>query len=311
MALSNEYVGRSLPGLPSTNEIIALCREKGVNCNGFTYPPNRKPIAYIKYGPTVTVGEMRTQRYVYNVFKQMINASESGVKVPEVYRAFACGSWCYMVMEYIDGQTVGALLQSSSAEKKDWIYDQVAKAIRQLLHVPVPSGSRPGPVGGGHIQHYFFRDHVAAWEYNSVGDLQRHINKVYYRLCLFICGLITVLTSFFKQVLRQGRSKDKVDFSGEEMCLCYSDIYMDNFIITKAGQIYVIDFGDVAFLPKSFMSFVLHGGRKPLTAKILHKVPLSKSANHAAMNLVAYFFGIFSERHIGKSASAAVDITGC
>ncbi len=183
MAITSEYVGRTLPGLPSTNEIIALCHEKGVYCNGFTYPLNGKPIAYIKYGTSVTVGEMRTQRYVYNAFKQMINESGSGVKAPEIYRAFACGSWCYLVMEYIDGQTVGKLLQGSSAEKKEWIYDQVAKAICQLLQVPVPSGSRPGPVGGGHIQHYFSRDHVAAWEYDSVDDLQRHINKVYYKLC--------------------------------------------------------------------------------------------------------------------------------
>ena len=180
MALSNEYVGRSLPGLPSTNEIIALCRDKGFKCNGFMYPPNGKPIAYIKYGYTVTIGEIRTQRYVYNAFQQMMDASDNGVNAAEIYRAFECEGQAYMVMEYIDGQTVGALLQGSSAEKKNWIYDQVAKAVNQLLLVPVPSGSRPGPVGGGCIRHYIFQDQVSPKAYDSVDELQRHINKVYY-----------------------------------------------------------------------------------------------------------------------------------
>ena len=123
---------------------------------------------------------MRTQLYVYNAFGQMMNASDSGVKVPEIYHAFECEGQTYMVMEYVDGETVGSQLRGSSVETRNWIYDQVAKAITRLLHVPVPIGSRPGPVGGGCIQHHFFQDNVAPKEYDSVGELQRHINKVWY-----------------------------------------------------------------------------------------------------------------------------------
>jgi hypothetical protein len=83
-------------------------------------------------------------------------------------------------MEYVDGETVGARLRGSSAETKNWIYDQVAKAISQIIRVPVPNGSRPGPVGGGCIQHYFFRDNVAPKDYGSLDELQRHIIKVCY-----------------------------------------------------------------------------------------------------------------------------------
>lgn len=198
MALRNEYISKSKPVLPNAKEIIALCHEKGCGYNGFAYPSNG-PIAYIKYGYTVTVGEMQTQRYVYNEFRQMTNASGSGVKVPEIYHAFECefdgefdGEYqTYIVMEYVHGKTVGACLRDSSGEARNWVYDQVAKAIKQLLRVPVPtsSGSRPGPVGGGCIQHYFFRDKVAPKEYNSVGDLQNHINRVCYwnRFYFFMC----------------------------------------------------------------------------------------------------------------------------
>jgi hypothetical protein len=65
-------------------------------------------------------------------------------------------------MEYIDGQTVGEMLQDSLADKNG-IYNQVAKAVSQLLSVPVPKGSSPGPVGGGHTQHSFFRDGYNDW----------------------------------------------------------------------------------------------------------------------------------------------------
>ena len=83
-------------------------------------------------------------------------------------------------------------------------------------------------------------------------------------------------------MLTLGRFKEKVDFSNEELCFCYSDIWEDNFLITKAGQIYVIDFQDAAFLPMSFMSFVLHKPTKPLIPKIPAKFSLN------AMKRVSY-----------------------
>lgn len=181
MALNNEYRGRSVQGLPTTNQIIALCRKKGLQCKGFTYSLNASPIAFIKYGRTVPIGEVRTHLHVYNTFQKMMNNEPgSGIKVPEIYHAFECENRRYVVMEYVDGVTASTALRGSSADKENWIHDQLAKAINQLLRVPVPSGQRPGPVGGGRIQNHFFRDHEAPVEYNSVGVLQRHINKVYH-----------------------------------------------------------------------------------------------------------------------------------
>lgn len=176
MEVSNEYVGRSLLGLPSTKQVIDLCNAKGWNCNGFTYSYKGNPIAYIKYN-TVTMSEIRTQRYVHSALKQM-NASGSGARVPEVYLAFKYQGEAYMVMEYVNGDTAHALLQGASAGTVTRIYNQVAEAFNQLVRVPVPSGQRPGPVGGGRIHHSFFKDHKASKIYDSVSDLQHHINKV-------------------------------------------------------------------------------------------------------------------------------------
>lgn len=179
MALNHEYCGRSVQGLPSTNQVIALCREKGLQCKGFPYSLNDSPIAFIKYGRTVPIGEVRTQIHVYNAFQEMMNnASSSSIKVPEIYHAFECEDQRYIVMEYVDAVTASSALRDSSADAVNWIYDQLAKAINQLLRVPVPSNQCPGPVGGGRIQNHFFRDYEAPVEYDSINSLQRHINEV-------------------------------------------------------------------------------------------------------------------------------------
>jgi hypothetical protein len=86
-------------------------------------------------------------------------------------------------------------------------------------------------------------------------------------------------------VLKLGACKDEVNFSNDEICLYYSDIRMDKFLITKAGEIYVIDFEHAALLPTSFMSFALHGRTKALAQMISDKVTLPKSANRGAMGV--------------------------
>ena len=56
MAADTEYIGRNLPNLPTTDEVIELCRQNGFASNGLTYPPKNPPIAYIKYGGMVNMG---------------------------------------------------------------------------------------------------------------------------------------------------------------------------------------------------------------------------------------------------------------
>ena len=60
-----------------------------------------------------------------------------------------------------------------------------------------------------------------------------------------------------KKCERMGRNYD-ANFAGETLSFYYADINDTNFIITKNNQLYVIDFQEAGFLPKSFMDFVLH-----------------------------------------------------
>jgi hypothetical protein len=109
----------------------------------------------------------------------MMDVSGSGPKVPEVYHSFERGFQCYIVTEYVDEATLKESLQVASEERKNWISDQVANAMHQVLEAPVPIASRPGPVGGSFFYNDIFKDHEAPTEYQSTDHLQRHFNKVY------------------------------------------------------------------------------------------------------------------------------------
>jgi len=102
------------------------------------------------------------------------------------------------------------------------------------------------------------------------------------------------------QVLALSGSKEQVDFSNEKLCLSYSDIWEDNFIITETGQIYVIDFEAAAFLPTSLTSFVLHKPAKPLVPKVSARISFPQSANLSALHQASYVLKISSDPRIGK-----------
>jgi hypothetical protein len=93
------------------------------------------------------------------------------VRVPQVYAAFlredtsVCTTG-YIVMQYIDAPDCG---------ERDHL--MVAKAVQTLISVKCPS-STPRPVGGGHLIHNVFIDWPPEITYETVDDLQQHINGV-------------------------------------------------------------------------------------------------------------------------------------
>jgi hypothetical protein len=92
----------------------------------------------------------------------------------------------------------------------------------------------------------------------------------------------------------------KVDFSNEQLCFCYSDIWEHNFVITEAREIYVLDFGDATFLPTSFMSLVLQNPGGFLLSKISSRISFPESPNLNAMRRASYVLKIASSSRIGK-----------
>ena len=117
----------------------------------------------------VTMSEAMTQRFV----AQYLQADNNhDVRAPRVYLAFTWGDFGYIVSEFIDGR----MCDSSDTAL-------VAAAVQALIAIPSPS-SRPGPVGGGLIEHPFFVDRTSSIQYESVEELEDHVNGVSLPTCL-------------------------------------------------------------------------------------------------------------------------------
>jgi hypothetical protein len=69
-------------------------------------------------------------------------------------------------MQYIDAPDCG-----------EGDHQLVAMAVQTLIIVKGPS-SAPGPVGGGRVIHNFFMEWTSPITYETVDELQQHINGV-------------------------------------------------------------------------------------------------------------------------------------
>jgi hypothetical protein len=125
---------------------------------------------WVKFGSDITMGEAKTQCFV----AQYLESNDiAAVRAPCVYLAFTWGGFGFIVTEYIDGQICD-----------DSDIPLVAAAVQYLITIPSPS-TTPGPVGGGLIEHPFFVYRMSSILYNSVDELQAHINGVSVPFCPF------------------------------------------------------------------------------------------------------------------------------
>ena len=131
---------------------------------------------WVKHGDGITMAEAETQRFVAQYLE---DNDIPAVRAPRVYLAFTWGDFGYIVTEYINGQMCG-----------DSDIPLVAAAVQSLITIPSPS-SIPGPVGGGLIEHPFFIDRTSSIRYESVKELQDHMNGVSVALSLSPLGCFT------------------------------------------------------------------------------------------------------------------------
>lgn len=61
----------------------------------------------------------------------------------------------------------------------DVSHEEKGRALVEVLSVQVPKDAAPGRVGGGKLHHKHFRHGVAGLAFNSNGELQKIINRVY------------------------------------------------------------------------------------------------------------------------------------
>ncbi|KAL2760653.1 hypothetical protein ACRALDRAFT_1059576 [Sodiomyces alcalophilus JCM 7366] len=144
----------------------------------------------------------------------------------------------FIVMELVRGKRLDELYDTVENFKdiSAPYYEKITRGLKLLLSIPVPPGTRPGPVGGERMRHTFFKDYEAAVPYESVDKLEEHMNN---------------LATWFNESAPTVRLE-------RELHLVYSDLHLGNFMFTDSGDLYMIDFEHASFLPLSFMHFALH-----------------------------------------------------
>ncbi|KAK0497575.1 hypothetical protein EDD18DRAFT_1162964 [Armillaria luteobubalina] len=151
--------------LPTPHAVVTKCHQHGPGPSGFVeyspdfvdpFPDCTKS-AWIKYGPSIAMGEARTQDFIANIVN---SDKDCVVRVPHVYFAFRYDRIGYIIMQHIHGR---------DCNEDD--FNEISRAVKRLLSIQSETKS-PGPVRGGPVAHRFFADHRPDIRYNSVGELQ-------------------------------------------------------------------------------------------------------------------------------------------
>jgi len=249
---------------------------------------------WVKFGPSITMVEAETQRFVAHYLE---DNDIPTVRAPRVYLAF---TWCgfgYIVTEYIDGQICG-----------DSDIPLVAAAVQSLITIQ-NSTSTPGPVGGGLIEHPFFVDRTSSIWCESVEELQDHMNSVSVPLCLCPFRTLAALQMVtLTQILRVTGRSSRVNFEPElashGLRLCVSDLMLVNFMRDGENRIVAVDFGGCSFLPPSFFGFALnHTGPSSLKQPIARVLMYPPSTAVAAMVSASCALAQISSNNIGEKIS--------
>ncbi|KAI9374046.1 hypothetical protein BJX61DRAFT_551835 [Aspergillus egyptiacus] len=121
-----EIFNPSIPDLPSKDEVVKLCRQKGLDYNRLTYTSANGKVFFIKYN-NAKMAEAHAQLFFYSHIKAN---SQSTIRIPELYHAWLPdhSRSAYIVMEYID------IHHFASDEER-------ARALTELIAVKPPSGA--------------------------------------------------------------------------------------------------------------------------------------------------------------------------
>ncbi|KAF8961430.1 hypothetical protein BDZ97DRAFT_1829241 [Flammula alnicola] len=256
--------------LPPRDDIIAICSKAGEHRG---IPLRNQPgefIAWVKYGPNVTIDEALTQDWVAKSLKATLDGT---VRVPRVYDAFSVTTpdWPvgFIVMEYIN---------APDCTKKD--VKLVAQVVQTLISVRGPS-SAPGHVGGGPVVHNFFVDDwTPPFRYKTVDELEQHINGI----------------------LKVGGNPSRVSLmanASDGLYLCPCDINPGNFKKLSGDKVVALDFRASCFLPPSFFAVAMAKAEDDFTEKVARHAKYPKSDDVAAMKSASYSLVPYGRNDIG------------
>lgn len=230
----------------------------------------------------VTTAEAFTQEYAA---RDLDADSTTLVQVPHVFDAWISPNSHFnvgfIVMEHINLPDCG--LGDS---------ELVTAAVQRLHGVEAP-GPAPGPFGGGPTVHHFFLDWDSRITYNTVKELEDHVNGVSE---LYLPIRPNDLES--RQVLRRSGVKTRVTFD-TKLLPCPSDITPGNFKKGDNGVVFALDFRASCFLPSAFFSYVLQVPVNDFDRIVVGHIKYQSLSDVKAMTVASNHLAICGTNGIG------------
>lgn len=191
-------------------------------------------------------------------------------RISKVIHHFTDQNMMYMVMEHI------TLTDTSPDPTK------IAEALRWLSEVPAPPDHVFGPLGGGVIRHSFFKDYEAPLVFSSIEALERYIEKA---------G--TYLSKLRTTPL------ERVSLSGERLMFTQPDMHPSNFGVDEHGNTVLMDFGEIAMLPESFVAFTLASYESQAASATARSIGLSRRSHLRSMAVIASVLWMIADPRLG------------
>ena len=234
--------------LPSEDEVVELCLPLEAHLDGIRYRQN----LWIKFGKHVSKDEAYAQMYAFK------HADPAVVSVPKIYYWFERDGRTYILMEFIDCETLPQHLKNNPSERDKWD-NAIVAAVEHLWSFPVHEDAKPGPLARGIPTGPFFAEHDVNRTFESQEELERWINGK----------------------LQRNRRPERVEFGSQPLVFSHGDLTRRQFIV-KNGKLYLLNFGASGFYPKCFEEVALfHCG--DWYKKIRSRLFGSRSANLPGM----------------------------
>ncbi|KAF9801286.1 hypothetical protein IEO21_10149 [Rhodonia placenta] len=222
--------------------------------------------------------EIATHMYI-SEYAQSQPETPGMPRISKVIHHFTDQNMRYMVMEHI------TLTDTSPDPTK------IAEALRWLSEVPAPPDHVFGPLGGGVIRHSFFKDYEAPLVFSSIEALERYIEKLISNLGQAGTYLSKLRTT----------PLERVSLSGERLMFTQPDMHPSNFGVDEHGNMVLMDFGEIAMLPESFVAFTLAQNESQAAIATARSIGLSRSSNIASIAVISSVLWMIADPTLGAS----------
>ncbi|KAH6851199.1 hypothetical protein B0I37DRAFT_130596 [Chaetomium sp. MPI-CAGE-AT-0009] len=259
-------------------------RTRGLYAPFLAYPPDH-PMVFVKSGGPAKEAEGDMQRLAFNWLRQERQRDPSyNIHVPEVFKVFTKDGVTFIIMQLLLAAQVGDFAKTFDPltweRNQALYYGMIADGVRLLSRMPVPPDATPGPYTSAKrlINHMLFKDQEAPVVYDTIQDLEDHLNRV-------------------ARLAYHGPNRPKLTLE-KELVYCYTDFNGENFMFTANPDgrpcLYIVDFEHASFLPLSFLAYAVLTNKRWSTSNWIEEKlgPSLPQDNIKVMKGISYIFQI-------------------